>query len=157
MAYQRDNEFRGSVVNRARPILEIVKTVSGATGKEKVGSRLAPSTTSQDMDMPGTLEQYIHRVEQLDDLDIAFLSLVEPPTSGSKDAEPDGHPIEPLIAMWNPDRSLVLGGGFTLDRAMEAVDQRYEQRKVVVAFGRQYTSRSGPHTPVEKKENYKCV
>lgn len=157
MANQRDDEFGGSVVNRGRLILEIVKTFSAAIDNEKVGIRLAPSTIFEDMGMPGELEQYIDRVEQLDDLDIAFLPLVEPPISGSKDAEPDSHPIEPLIAMWNPDRSLVLGGGFTLDRAMEAVDQRYEQRKGVVAIGRQYTSRSGPHTPVEEKENYKCV
>ncbi len=82
---RRTDAYGGSVENRARLLLEVVTAVTAVWGADRVGVRLSPSSTFQDMydSDPEALFNYV--VTQLDRLQLAYLHLVEPRIKGSHD------------------------------------------------------------------------
>jgi N-ethylmaleimide reductase len=82
---QRTDAYGGSVENRARLLLEVTETVLEVWGADRVGVRLSPSSTFQDMadSDPAALFNYV--VAQLDRFSLAYLHIVEPRIKGSHD------------------------------------------------------------------------
>ncbi len=81
----RTDAYGGSIENRARLLLEVTTAVAGVLGSQRVGVRLSPSSTFQDMNdsNPEALFNYV--VNQLNQLNLAYLHLVEPRIKGSHD------------------------------------------------------------------------
>jgi N-ethylmaleimide reductase len=74
---RRDNEYGGSVENRARFVLETTKEVASAIGPDRVGVRLSPFNTFNDMKLYDEVEaQYRYVVSQLNALKIAYVHIV---------------------------------------------------------------------------------
>ncbi len=74
----RTDEYGGSMVNRARFILELAEQVATAIGKEKVGIRFSPYSTFNDLaayDPAEVHETYTYLAKELDKIGILYLHI----------------------------------------------------------------------------------
>lgn len=78
----RTDAYGGSVENRARLLMEVLKAVCGVWGSQRVGVRLSPLGTFNDMGdaEPEALFGYV--AARLNEFDLAYLHIVEPGIAG---------------------------------------------------------------------------
>ena len=74
---RRADEYGGSVANRCRFLNEVVTAVVNAIGNDKVGVRISPINTFNDMDDSDPQTLFNSVVELLNDFDLAFLHVAE--------------------------------------------------------------------------------
>lgn len=111
---QRDDEYGGSIENRARFVLEVADAVIAAIGKDKVGIRLSPYGVFNDMPLyDGTHEDYCYLTEQLDQRELVYLHLVDHAPMGAPEV-PDS--IKQAIRA-RFKHGLILSGGYDATRA----------------------------------------
>jgi len=77
-ANQRTDEYGGSIENRARFGLEILKELVSIWGSKRVAVRLSPAGGYNDMGMPleENIETYRYFISQADALDLGYICLV---------------------------------------------------------------------------------
>ena len=74
----RTDNYGESVENRARFVLEVATAVAEAIGKEKTGIRLSPYGIASDMPhYPEIDATYTYLAEQLNNIDIAYIHIVD--------------------------------------------------------------------------------
>eukprot|EP01036_Dinobryon_divergens_P045514 gene45514-60819_t len=87
----RTDAYGGSVENRCRLLLEVMRTVCAAIGAGRTGLRLSPITPAndagQDSDAFGL---FSHAVAQLAPMGLAYLHVVEGATGGPRDLTDQG-------------------------------------------------------------------
>lgn len=131
---QRTDAYGGSIENRARLLMEVTAAAIEVWGAERVGVRLSPSSTFQDMkdSNPEALFNYV--VAQLDRFSLAYLHIVEPRIKGSHD---DFTPkkVELGAAHFRPfyRGTLISAGGYTRETGEVAIEQNQTD---LVAYGR---------------------
>ncbi|KAA1472906.1 putative NADPH2 dehydrogenase chain OYE2 [Dentipellis sp. KUC8613] len=137
----RTDEYGGSVENRTRFGLEVVKAVSEAVGQKKSAIRLSPFFTFYDLEMADPKPTYIHFVKQLREKypDLAYVHSVEPRSNPLSDTfleanDSVGSGNDFLREIWAP-RPFVIAGGYTPETAKIDAD-KYESD--IVAVGRHY-------------------
>lgn len=74
---QRDDEWGGSAAGRARFLLEVTRAVIEAFGPHRVGVRLSPGGTFNDMSDADPVETFGHAAAMLGELPCAYLHVVE--------------------------------------------------------------------------------
>ncbi len=74
---RRSDAYGGSVENRARFLLEVVETVSGVLGAERVGVRLSPLQPFNDLRDSNPEATFSYAVEQLNRFGLAYLHITE--------------------------------------------------------------------------------
>jgi N-ethylmaleimide reductase len=74
---KRTDEYGGSIENRARFLLEVTEAVISVWGSRRVGIRLSPSGTFNDMADSDAQATFGYVVEALNRFDLAYLHLVE--------------------------------------------------------------------------------
>uniref|UniRef100_L2G9G2 Nadh:flavin oxidoreductase nadh oxidase family protein n=1 Tax=Colletotrichum fructicola (strain Nara gc5) TaxID=1213859 RepID=L2G9G2_COLFN len=163
-ANKRTDKWGGSVENRARFLLEIVKACVEEIGAERVALRLSPFATFQESYStdPDTWEQTIYIIRELKKAGykLAYISLVEavgnPVNLGIVPRQPTDD-VQPFAE----DRPQTLD--FILEDARWAVDERYKKWDVAVAFGRYFISNPDlvfrvknniPFTPYDRSTFY---
>lgn len=126
---QRMDEYGGSVENRARLLFEVVAVVAGVWGSDRVGVRLSPGGTFNDMCDSHPQQTFSHVVQRLADLNLAYLHLVEP-------APPQGeHPMPDLSARYFRQfypGTIIVAGGYDLERGNQVLREGIAD---LVAFG----------------------
>ncbi|OLN81109.1 Chanoclavine-I aldehyde reductase 2 [Colletotrichum chlorophyti] len=153
---KRTDKWGGSVENRARFLLEVVKAVVEEVGAERVALRLSPFATFQESYSSDTWEQTLYIVRELKraGYKLAYLSLVEAvgnpvnlgivPRQPTDDVQPfaEDRPqtLDFILEEWDNLSPVVVAGGYTADTARWAVDQHYKKWDVAVAFGRHFIS-----------------
>lgn len=129
---ERKDQYGGSVENRARLLLEVIAAVTEVWGSDRVGVRLSPGGTFNDMCDCHPQETFGYVVRQLAPLKLAYLHLIEP-------SPPQGeHPMPDLSArFFRPlyPGTLIVAGGYTLERANSALQSGLAD---LVAFGQLY-------------------
>jgi N-ethylmaleimide reductase len=111
---RRTDAYGGSVQNRARFLLDLVRSVIGVWGSDRVGVRLSPSSTFNDMADSDPLKTFGYVIGELDQLGIVYVHLVE----ASENDIRLGGPIvatdrlRPLFR-----RTLIVNGGYDRRRA----------------------------------------
>jgi N-ethylmaleimide reductase len=127
---RRTDGYGGSAENRARFLLEIAAALIGVWGADRVGVRLSPSGTFNDMRDSSPLETFGFATRALDRLGIVYLHLVE---GSDDDARRGGTivPTERLRPLFH--RTLIVNGGYDRERAEAAID---EGRSDLVSFGK---------------------
>lgn len=75
---QRTDAYGGSIENRARLLLEITEAVVGVWGADRVGIRLSPSGTFNDMHDSNSTKTFNYVVKALDRFGLAYLHIIEP-------------------------------------------------------------------------------
>lgn len=70
---QREDEYGGSVANRARFVLEVLGAMVAEAGGDRVGIKISPEMGFNDISDAAPQETYTHLVEELRGLNIAYL------------------------------------------------------------------------------------
>lgn len=139
----RTDEYGGSIEKRARFGLEVTKAVINAVGdSKKVAIRLSPWTDFEGKKMEDPLPQFLHVVEELKKLDLAYLHLLEPRLTGNPIngvyGTTDGR-NDVLIERWGSEAPIILAGGFTKETAAK-IAEKWTGFQLCTAFGRLYIS-----------------
>jgi N-ethylmaleimide reductase len=82
---QRTDDYGGSLKNRARLLLEVVRAVAGAIGGGRTGIRLSPVTLSNDAYDADPQPLFDYVVKQLAKLNLAYIHIIEGATGGARD------------------------------------------------------------------------
>ena len=131
---QRTDGYGGSIENRARFVLEAAKAAIAAIGADKVGIRLSPYGTFNDMpDYPEMASDYAYLATKLNELGLVYLHLV--------DHSPMGAPEVPAAIKQairkEFKRTLILSGGYDAQRAEKELEDKACD---LVAVGRPFLS-----------------
>jgi N-ethylmaleimide reductase len=115
---QRTDAYGGSVQNRARFHLEATKALIEVWGADRVGVRISPSGTFNDMSDSNPRETFGYLTEKLNDLGIVYLHVVE---MLAKDVKHGGSdlPISYFRSLFR--RALIANGGYTLERSQQTL------------------------------------
>ncbi|GAA2325524.1 alkene reductase [Streptomyces kunmingensis] len=136
-ANRRTDRYGGSVENRARLLLEALDALIDAVGADRVGVRLSPSSTFQDMHDSDPVALFTYVLDALAQRDLAYLHLVEPGIVGD-DSETGRRPADSIDSAWVRKRypgRLIAAGGYDRERALRAVESGTVD---AVAFGRAF-------------------
>ncbi|RDW67516.1 hypothetical protein BP6252_08912 [Coleophoma cylindrospora] len=142
---KRTDKWGGSIENRARLLLEVVKAVVNAIGAERVALRLSPFADFQGAVKSDIEGQYLYIIDELKKMDtpFAYLSLVEATGDpgalafGSKPVN-QGKTLDFILDAWNNRSPVIVAGGYRPDTAAWALDVHYRKWNTLVAFGRSF-------------------
>jgi len=77
---RRDDDYGGSIQNRARFVLEVTRAVADAIGPERTAIRLSPWGTNGDLAHHSEIEEsYAHLARELQAIGIVYVHLIDPP------------------------------------------------------------------------------
>jgi N-ethylmaleimide reductase len=126
---QRTDRYGGSVENRVRFMLEVVDAVTGVWGSQRVGIRLSPGGSFNDMCDCHPQTTFGHALSCLASRGLAYVHLVEPVPSAGEHPSPDlsARFFRPLYP-----GTLIVCSGYTLERARAVVQAGQAD---LVAFG----------------------
>ena len=131
----RRDSYGGSVEKRSKFVIDVVKAVADAIGKDKLGIRFSPYNIWAGMSHYYDINKtYAYLAKQMNVLGIAYIHVVDAVTRFSQ--EGDGlH--EAITACFRDIRIhfsglLILNGGFTRERALQAITS---QRADLISFG----------------------
>ncbi len=146
---KRTDQYGGSIENRARLLLEVMDAAISVWGASKVGVRLSPYGTFNDVSDSDPEKLFSYVLEKLDERKIAFLDLIEPRSSGAGggDSEVENAPNTANIFREKFKGVLISAGGYNPELAKEAVESG---KTDAVAFGRYFIS--NPDLPRRIKE-----
>ncbi|XP_028801616.1 12-oxophytodienoate reductase 1-like [Neltuma alba] len=127
----RTDEYGGSLENRCRVPLEVVKAVADEIGPERVGIRLSPFTDSEECVDSNPKELALYMATSLNKYGILYLYIVDPKRKTDKEkAEcPDG--LVRIRKAFNG--TSITAGGYKREDGNRAIA---ENRADLVAYGR---------------------
>lgn len=147
---QRTDEYGGGVEDRARLLLEVVDAACEVWGSDRVGVRLSPGGTFNDMCDIHPQETWGYAVTELAKRNLAYLHLIEP-------VQPVGeHPTPDLSAAYFRSMypgTIIVAAGYDHQRAEEALASG---KADLVAFGQGFIAnpdlpeRFRTHAPLNK-------
>ena len=132
---ERSGPYGGSIANRARLLLEVVRAITGEIGAGRTGIRLSPLTTFTsplDSDPQAT---YGYVVEQLAPLGLAYLHMIEGDTGRTR--TPDGVSVDYAALRRAFPGPWMINNCYNRDLAVQAVA---DGKADLVAFGRSFIS-----------------
>jgi len=146
---KRTDEYGGSIENRSKLLLQVVDAVIKIWGKGRVGIRLSPYGTFNDMSDSNPEKLFSYVIKQLDKREIAFIDLIEPRSSsaGSQDKNISDAPQVNKIFRKLFKGVIISAGGYSPQTAKEAVENNDAD---AVSFGRFFIS--NPDLPQRIKE-----
>jgi N-ethylmaleimide reductase len=126
---ERTDRYGGGVENRARLLLEVVDAVKSVWKGRRVGVRLSPGGTFNDMHDRDASRTFDYTVRQLSAMDLAYLHLIEPAQDAGEHPTPDlsARHFRPLYS-----GTLIVARGYTLERANAVLQEGLAD---LVAFG----------------------
>ncbi|MBO9688010.1 MAG: alkene reductase [Mitsuaria chitosanitabida] len=130
----RSDAYGGSIENRARLLLEVMKAIAEAIGADRTGLRLSPVTPVNDAGQDSDAQAlFNYVVEQLAPLKLAFLHVIEGQTGGPRDIAPFDYNAlrERFKGVY------IANNGYTREMAIDAVATGHAD---AVAFGRSFIS-----------------
>lgn len=149
---KRTDRYGGSFENRARFLLEVLDTVGEVFGVERVGIRLSPLGTFNDMSDSDPVDMFGYVLRELEQKSIAYVHLIE---ARADEHAPDETMVldsgaAPTAALFRPFYSgtLIGAGGFTRESAEEAVAAGTVE---AVAFGKLFIA--NPDLPMRFRLN----
>jgi N-ethylmaleimide reductase len=128
----RTDSYGGSSENRNKFVLEVVKEIVDAIGKDKVGIRISPYGVFNDMQpYDGIEDQYEALAKALNEMGIVYIHLVNHESMGApKVPESMIHKIRNTFK-----HTLILSGGFDFERAEKCITSKEGE---LIAFGRPF-------------------
>ncbi|WP_133716382.1 alkene reductase [Methylocaldum gracile] len=146
----RTDEYGGPVENRARLLMEVVAAVCRVWGPQRVGVRLSPLGSFNDMGDDDPEALFGHVAEQLNRFNLAYLHIVEPEMArdpASPSFDPRGPAMMELIRA-KYSGTLIVCGGYDYRKAVACLE---EGRADLVAFGRLFIA--NPDLPERFRQN----
>lgn len=135
----RTDAYGGSIANRARLLIEVMRAVVDEIGAGRTGLRLSPVTPSNDAGQDSQAQAlFNHVVEQLAPLKLAFLHIIEGQTGGARDVAPfDYEALRQRYKAGHPGGAWMVNNGYNRQMAMDVVASGAAD---LVAFGRPFIS-----------------
>ncbi|KAL5338401.1 hypothetical protein BJX70DRAFT_388620 [Aspergillus crustosus] len=151
---KRTDSWGGSVENRARFPLELLKAVIDAVGAERTAIRYSPWSTFQGMGVDPDeeiREQFGYLARKTAELKLAFVHLVEARIAANAEADvPEDRNLDFFFKAYNRAGPIMVAGGYVGESAAEAADVHYKDYDVMVAIGRPWTA--NPDLPFRVKK-----
>lgn len=136
----RTDRWGGSVEKRNRFAVEITRAIVAAVGPERVGFRISPWSTFQEMRMQDPVPQFSALVRELRGLKLGYLHIVEARVTNNIDND-STESVDFLLDIWDRWSPVLLAGGFRPENAADFVDNVYRRYdNVALAFGRYFIS-----------------
>ena len=144
-ANQRTDQYGGSVENRARLVLEVVDAVSQEWSAERIGIRVSPIGSFQNVDNgPNEEEDALYLISELAKRGIAYLHMSEPDWAGGK---PYSEDFRQKVRDRFP--GVIIGAGaYTVEKANDLINKGLID---AVAFGRDYIANPDLVARLQKK------
>ncbi len=132
---QRTDAYGGSIENRARLLLEVTDAVCEIWGADRVGVRLSPFGSFNDMADSDPAAHFAQIIGWLSDRKLAYLHLIQPraTSAGGSDDVDANAPDTAKMFRANFDGVLIAAGGYKPDTADAAIAEGHAD---AVAFGR---------------------
>ena len=143
----RTDAYGGTVANRARLLLEVTEAVAEVWASDRVGVRLSPGGTFNDIHDDDPAETFHYAAKALDDFGLAYLHVVET----SQVTPPQGldHVGGPTALSRSAfSGTIITNGEYTRETAEQALQ---EGRADLVAFGRPFIA--NPDLPERFERN----
>ena len=120
---QRTDEYGGSVENRTRLLLEVTEAVIKIWGADRVGVRLSPYSSFDDMHDSDPVTLFTYVAQKLRGLGITYLHVIEPVTSDHPMSMPESEtrPIAPILREAFGG-TYMLNGGYNKETAEAALE-----------------------------------
>ncbi len=126
---RREDHYGGSLENRARLLVEVVEAVTDVWDSRRVGVRLSPGGTFNDMYDDDVRETFGYVARTLNEFDLAYLHVIEKELAG-------GHKASALVREAY-EGTLIVAGGFDREKGQAALDA---DRADLVAYARYFIS-----------------
>ncbi len=135
----RTDEYGGSIENRCRVLMQVLEAVIGVWGSDRVGVRLSPYGSFNDMSDSDPVVLFNGVIDRLNPLHLAYLHLIEPRSTmaGGSDQVVQDMPSTATLFSERFEGKVLMAGGYNKDNAEEAVTSGHAD---AVAFGRLYIS-----------------
>lgn len=136
---KRSDIYGGSIQNRSRFLLEIADAVIDVWGADRIGVRLSPYGSFNDMKDSDPIALFTYILQELGKRNIAFVDLIEPRSSsaGGNDDNIENAPNTAELFRKIFPGKLISAGGYKAQSAKEVI----LQNKVdAVSFGRYFIS-----------------
>jgi N-ethylmaleimide reductase len=133
----RTDVYGGPIENRARLLMEVVEAVSQVCGPERVGVRLSPLGTFNDVSDADPEATFGTIAAMLDGRGLAYLHVVNPAlVEVERHVPPDPRALRMVELIRREYRGrLIIAGGFDHETAEEWLE---EGRADLIAFGRRF-------------------
>jgi N-ethylmaleimide reductase len=145
----RTDAYGGTVERRARLLTEVIEAVSEVWGPDRVGVRLSPAGTFNDIgdDDPETTFGTI--AQALNDFRFAYLHIVNPATAALEKGQAPDPAAQRMLALIREKYrgTLIVAGGFDHNTAEAWLEQG---RADLIAFGRKFLA--NPDLPERLRE-----
>ena len=129
---QRTDNYGGTIENRALFLLEVIQAVIAVCGADRVGVRLSPSGTFNDMSDSNPEAVFVHVVKQINLFNLAYLHIVDALES---DIRHGANVVDLAILRKAYTGTLIVCGGYDKERAERALQHDLAD---AVAFGQLY-------------------
>ena len=140
-ANRREDDYGGSIPNRARFALEVTRAVTDALGSgARVGIRLSPVTPANGIEDADPQPLFEYLVQQLAPLGLAYIHVIEGATGGPREVA--GHPfdyaaLKSAYRLAGGQGAWMVNNGYTPESAETAIEDGWAD---LVAFGRPFIS-----------------
>lgn len=135
---QRSDEWGGSVENRVRFVIQVVRAVADAIGAGKVGLRISPASPANGIHDSAPQPLFEHLLRQLAPLGLAYIHVIEGSTGGPRELPEQPFDYAALKAAYRDAGGQgvwMVNNGYTRELALQAVASGYAD---MVAFGKDF-------------------
>ena len=136
---QRTDDYGGSIENRARLLLEVMREIAGDIGGGKTSLRLSPVTTANDAHDPDPQPLFEYVMRQLAPLGLAYVHIIEGATGGARELPDRPFDYDALRRAYRDaggEGAWMVNNGYDGQLAQKALAHGAD----LVAFGRPYIS-----------------
>jgi N-ethylmaleimide reductase len=130
---QRTDEYGGVAANRVRFLTEVTEKVLEVWDEKRIGVRISPTGTFNDMRDANSSETFSVAVERLNKYRIGYLHVVESAQDGPQNNESEWALLRSLRELWKG--FCVVNGGYDGPRGEEAIRSGYAD---AIAYGRAF-------------------
>jgi N-ethylmaleimide reductase len=134
-ANRRTDDYGGSIENRARLMLEVMRAVVGEVGGARTGLRISPVTPANDIDDVNPQPLFEYLMKQLAPLGLAYLHIIEGATGGPRDVPDRPFDYEAMREAYRAaggKGAWMVNNGYDKALAQQALDNGAD----LVAFGK---------------------
>lgn len=133
----RTDEYGGSISHRSKLLLEVIDRAINIWDKERVGVRLAPYGTFNDMSDSDPIALFNYVLEQLNSKHIAYVHMIEPraTNAGGGDAIKSNVPCVAELFRKKFNGIFISAGGYTPETAKMSLENGLVD---AITFGRLY-------------------
>lgn len=114
----RTDEYGGSVENRSRFVLEILKLLTAIWGGDRVGIKLAPGISFIGLPDSNPMNLYSYMIKKINSFDLAYVHMLERIVMPGMEVKPDIDYAR-LKSIFNG--SYIANGNYNLERAEESL------------------------------------